>query len=146
MDTRILFLISLLLPFGAKAADWVPLGAVPEARVLLDRESVQVMGDDVMARIKFVYNHVQPAQTISQGSPFDSSINQYYVVCSTQRYQVLELTVLYNNRTVGSYHANLDSKDLEQAKLNTGVMLLVNYVCPKGGTAGARPGNMPVAH
>ncbi len=138
MNKHFLFLIALILPPAATAADWVSLGAIPEARVFLDKDSLEVMGDDIMARLKFVYNQPQPAQTISQGSPFDSSINQYYLVCSTQKYQVLELTVFHNSKPVGSFHANLDVKGLDQAKLGTGVMLLIERVCQKPG--GATPG------
>ncbi len=140
MNKHILYLmIALLLPSAAAAADWVELGAIPEARVFLDKDSVQVMGDDIMARLKYVYNKVQAAQTISRGSPFDSSVNQYYLVCSTQQYQVLELDVFYNNKLVGSFHASPDPKERDPVKLGTGVMLLARAVCPKGAGAGMAP-------
>ncbi len=139
MNKRILFLITLLLPSVSAAADWVALGATPEAKVLLDKASLEIMGDDIMARLKFVYNKTQPAQTISQGSPFDSSVNQYYIVCSTQKYQVLELTVFHGNKAVGSFHANPDPNSMDQARLGTGVMLLIDKVC-HGGGAGTAPG------
>lgn len=138
MNKRILFLITLLLPSAAMAVDWVSLGRIPEARVFLDKDSVETMGDDIMARLKYVYNQTQPAQTISQGSPFDSSVNQYYLVCRTQQYQVLELTVFYNNKAVGSFHANPDAHERDAAKLGSGVMLLIRAVCPKG-NPGAAP-------
>lgn len=139
MTRHILFLIaSLLLPQAAAATDWVALGTIPEARVFLDKDSVQVMGDDIMARLKYVYNKTQPAQTISQGSPFDSSVNQYYLVCSTQQYQVLQLLVFYHSKQVGSFHANPDPKQRDPAKLGTGVMLLIEAVCPKDNAGGPR--------
>ncbi|HKB59516.1 MAG TPA: surface-adhesin E family protein [Gallionellaceae bacterium] len=132
MNKTLLLLLALLLPAVASAADWLALGAIPEAHVFVDEGSLQVIGDDaVMARVKLVYNRIQPAQTISQGSPFDSSINQYYLVCSTQKYQVLELTVFYNNKQVGSFHANPDPARMDQAQLGTGIMLLARKVCPK---------------
>lgn len=132
MNKTLLLLLFLLLPSVAAGADWLSLGHIPEARVYLDQGSLEVIHDDaVMARVKFVYNATQPAQTISQGSPFDSSVNQYYLVCSTQKYQVLELTVFYNNKQVGSFHANPDPKQMDQAQLDTGIMLLIRKVCPK---------------
>jgi Surface-adhesin protein E len=139
MNKRILFLITLLLPAAAGATDWVALGEIPEARVFLDKDSVQAVGDDIMARLKYSYNKTQPAQTISQGSPFDSSVNQYYLVCSAQRYQVLELNVFYNNKLVGSFHANPDPKERDPVKLGTGVMLLIKAVCPGKTPGAARP-------
>ena len=123
-------LIALLLPQAARATDWVALGEIPGARVFLDKDSVQVIGDDIMARLKYAYNRAQPAQTISQGSPFDSTVNQYYLVCSTQQYQVLELQVFHKGKPVGSFHANPDPKERDAAKLGTGVMLLIKAVCP----------------
>lgn len=128
---KTLLLLMLLLPSVAAAEDWLELGTIPEARVFLDNSSLQVMGNDVMARVKYVYNATQPAQTISQGSPFDSSVNQYYLVCSTQKYQVLELTVFYNSKPVGSFHQNLNRDRMDRAKLDTGIMLLIRKVCPK---------------
>lgn len=135
---RIFVLMAMLFPSIAGAADWVALGEIPEARVMLDRESVEVMGGDVMARLKYVYHKTQPAQTISQGSPFDSSVNQYYLVCSTRKYQVLELTVFYKAKAVGSFHADLNLNGLDQAKLDSGVMLLIARVC-----AGDKPVPVP---
>jgi hypothetical protein len=131
MRKTLLLLITLLLPSVVSAADWLELGTIPEARVFLDNSSLQVMGGDLMARVKFVYNRPQPAQTVSQGSPFDSSINQYYVACSTQKYQVLELTVFYNDKQVGSFHQNLNKDGMDQAQLGTGIMLLIRRACPK---------------
>ncbi len=138
---RIFFLIAMLLPSIACAADWVALGEIPEARVMLDNESVEHMGGDVMARLKYIYHKTQPAQTISQGSPFDSSINQYYLVCSTRKYQVLELTVFYRNKAVGSFHADLNMNNLDKAKLDTGIMLLIAKVCPNDAPGAAPPKN-----
>lgn len=139
MTKHILFLtIAFLLPSAAAATDWVALGAIPDARVFLDKDSVQVMGDDIMARLKYSYNKAQPAQTISQGSPFDSTVNQYYLVCSTQQYQVLELQVFYHNKQVGAFHANPDPKERDPARLGTGVMLLIKAVCPKENASGPR--------
>jgi len=127
---RNLFLAAMLLPHVAGAADWVELGTISEARVLLDKESVEAMGDEVMARLKYVYSKTQAPQTISRGSPFDSSVNQYYLVCSSRKYQVLELTVFYKNKSVGSFHQNPNPNELEPAKLDSGVMLLIEGVCP----------------
>jgi hypothetical protein len=139
---KILLLLVLLLPSLAAGADWLTLGTIPEARVFLDEGSLQVINDDaVMARVKFVYNQIQPAQTISRGSPFDSSVNQYYLVCSTQKYQVLELTVFYNNKQVGSFHANPDPAQMDPAQLDTGIMLLIRKVCPKLKLGPAHPGD-----
>jgi len=138
---RIILLFCVLFPSFACAADWVALGEIPEAQVLLDKESLEVMGGDVKARLKYVYHKTQPAQTISQGSPFDSSINQYYLICTTQRYQVLELTVFYRDKAVGSFHADLDLNNLDKAKLGTGIMLLIAGVCPNNVPAAAPRGN-----
>ena len=126
---RILFLAAILLPSCALAEEWVPLGETPEAQVMLDKDSIETTGDEVMARLKFLYHKVQPAQTISQGSPFDSTVNHYHLYCGAQRYQVLELTVLYQGKTVGSFHANPDPNSLDKPKLNSGVMLLMDKMC-----------------
>ncbi len=143
MDMRKTFLAlaAILLPALACAEDWVELGETPEARVLLDKASIQAAGDEVMARLKFLYRKVQPAQTISQGSPFDSTINHYQLYCSAQRYQVLELTVLYKGKTVGSFHSSPDPNNLDKPKLNSGVMLLMDKVC-----AVERPGAATQLH
>ncbi len=132
---RILFLAAILLPSYALAEEWVPLGETSEAQVMLDKDSIETTGDEVMARLKFLYHKVQPAQTISQGSPFDSTVNHYHLYCGTLKYQVLELTVLYKGKTVGSFHANPDPGNLDKPKLNSGVKLLMDRVC-----ANSRPG------
>ena len=41
----------------------MPLGETPEAQVMLDKDSIETTGDEVMARLKFLYHKVQPAQT-----------------------------------------------------------------------------------
>ncbi|HEY5994968.1 MAG TPA: surface-adhesin E family protein [Gallionellaceae bacterium] len=127
---RLLFLAALLLPSLAWAEDWAELGETPEAHVMLDAASVEITGDEAMARLKFIYRRVQPAQTISQGSPFDSTTNLYHIYCSAQRYQVLELNVLYKGKTVGTFHADPNPDRLDKPKLDSGVMLLIKKVCP----------------
>lgn len=141
MRKTFLALAATLLPALACAEDWVELGETPEARVLLDKASIQAAGDEVMARLKFLYHKVQPPQTISQGSPFDSTINHYQLYCNAQRYQVLELTVLYKGKTVGSFHASPDPNNLDKPKLNSGVMLLMDKIC-----ASERPGAAMQVH
>lgn len=129
---RTLFLAALLLPTLACADDWVALGETPEAQVMLDTASVQATGNEVMARLKFEYYKVQPAQTISQGSPFDSTTNLYHLYCSEQKYQVLELNVFYKGKAVGSFHTDPKPDSLDKPKLNSGVMLLMDKVCAGG--------------
>jgi hypothetical protein len=148
MDTnmRLLLLTLLLLPAQAYPEEWVALGETPEARVLLDQASVQTTGDEVMARLKFMYRKVQPAQTISQGSPFDSTINLYHLYCIAQKYQVLELSVLYKGKTVGAFHADPHPDNLDKPKLNSGVMLLIDRVCAGGNPTPAPKGISPGAN
>ncbi|MGA7595661.1 MAG: hypothetical protein WCA64_10745, partial [Gallionella sp.] len=62
--------------------------------------------------------------------PFDNSVNQYYLVCSTRQFQVLQLTVFHKKDTVGSFHASLDLNNLLDAKPGTGVMFLLDRLCP----------------
>lgn len=136
---RMFFLITVLLPSMAYATDWEPLGTTHEANILLDKDSIEKSGDAAKASLRILYHNEQPAQTITHGKPFDSSINRYYVVCSTQRYQVLQLTMLYKNETVGSFNANLNLNDLDKAKLGTGVLLLLNKICPANKPGVATP-------
>ncbi len=126
---KMFLVLATLFPSFSWAEDWVALGETSEAQVMLDKASVQTSGNEVMARLKFLYRKVQPAQTISQGSPFDSTINFYHLYCSAQRYQVLELTVLYKGKAVGSFHADPNPDKLDKPRLNTGVMLLMDKVC-----------------
>jgi hypothetical protein len=126
---RTIFLIAILLPSMACASDWVELAKTPEARVMLDKESVENFGGEAKATLKFLYHKKQPGQTVTLGKPFDSSINQYYLDCRTMRFQVLELTVFYNNDIVGTFHASLDRNNFLEPKLGTGVMYLLDKVC-----------------
>ncbi len=129
---RILFLAALLLPSLACAEDWVALGETAEAQVMLDTSSVEATGNEVMARLKFIYRKLQPPQTISQGSPFDSTTNLYHLYCNAQKYQVLELNVFYKGKAVGSFHTDPKPDNLDKPKLDSGVMLLMDRVCTQG--------------
>jgi len=127
---RIIFLLAALLPPLACAADWIQLATTPEARVMLDTESLEAAPGGSKAWLKLLYHKKQPGQTITHGKPFDSSVNQYYFVCDTQKYQVLKLILFYKNNTVGSFNADLNLHNLDQAKLGTGIMFLMNKICP----------------
>jgi hypothetical protein len=125
-----------LLPSMACASDWVALAKTPEARVMLDRQSVEILGSEAKATLKFLYHNKQPGQTVTLGKPFDSSVNQYYLDCVTKRFQVLELTLFHDNDIVGTFHANLDRNNFLEPKLGTGVMFLLDKVC-KSNKAGS---------
>jgi hypothetical protein len=126
---RIIFLIAILIPSIACASDWIELAKTPEARIMLDKENIETFDGGAKAWLKFLYHKKQPGQTITLGKPFDSSINQYYLVCSTKQFQVLQLTVFYKSDTVGSFHASLDLNNLLDAKPGTGVMYLLDKIC-----------------
>jgi len=126
---RIIFLIAILMPSIACASDWVELAKTPEARVMLDKANIETFDGGAKAWLKFLYHKQQPGQTITRGKTFDSSINQYYLVCSTNQFQVLQLTVFYKTDTVGSFHASLDLNNLLEARKGTGVMYLLDKVC-----------------
>ncbi len=136
---RMILLITLSLPALASASQWVPLGNTPEARVLLDRQSVETSDGKSRAWLKFVYRKAQPAQTISRGKPFDSTTNRYYLDCSAATYQVLDLVVFYRNEQVGDFHQSLNVNDLDAAKPGTGVAFLLKKVCPHPATQNAAP-------
>jgi len=120
----------------ACASDWVELAKTPEARVMLDKQSVEILGGEAKASLKFLYHNKQPGQTVTLGKPFDSSVNQYYLDCRTMRFQVLELTLFHDNDTVGTFHASLDRNNFLEPKLGTGVMFLLDRVC-KSNKAGS---------
>ena len=126
---RVLFLLAILLSPQVYAADWVKLGTTPEARVMLDRISVAAFSGGMKASLKFIYHKQQPGQNITKGKPFDSSINEYYLLCDARKYQVLQLTVFYKNETVGFFRAELNLNDMDPAKPGTGVMFMFNKVC-----------------
>lgn len=146
MEMRIIFLIAILLPSIAYATDWVELGNTPEARIMLDKDSVETFDGKAKAWLKFVYYKKQPAQTVTKGKPFDSSLNQYYLVCSTKKYQVLQLNVFYKHEPVGSFQQHLDLNNFDEAKPDTGVMFLLTRICPANKPAAAiqnSPLNVP---
>ncbi len=130
MKMRIMVAAVMLLPSLAGAAHWVPLGDTPEARIELDKDSVQPFDGGTRASLRFLYHRTQPAQTISRGKPFDSTTNQYYLVCSSLKYQVLELAVFYGQEQVGLFKTALNPDDMDDVRLGTGVMFLAKRVCP----------------
>jgi len=134
---RIIFFVATMLPSIAFASDWVELAKTPEARVMLDKESVEILGGEAKASLKFFYHKKQPGQTVTLGKPFDSSVNQYYLDCGTMKFQVLELTLFHDNDIVGTFHSSLDRNNFLEPKPGTGVMFLLNKICPaiKGDTA-----------
>ncbi len=127
---RIIFLIMILLPSTASASDWVELVNTPEARVMLDKASIENFDGGAKAWLKFIYRKEQPGQTITQARPFDNSVNHYYLVCSTRQFQVLQLTVFHKKDKVGSFQASLDLNNLIDASPGTGVMYLLDRLCP----------------
>lgn len=127
---RIFFLVAILLPPIASASDWVVLGNTPEARIMLDKDSVETFDGKAKAWIKFLYHKKQPAQTVTKGHPFDSSINHYYLVCSSNKFQVLQLILFYKNDKVGSFQQELNLDNLDEAKPDSGAIFLLNRICP----------------
>lgn len=108
---------------------------------MLDKDSVETFDGNAKAWLKFRYYKKQPAQTISRGSPFDSSRNLYYLDCSTKKYQVLQLIVFYKDKPVGSFQQDLNLNNLDAAKPDTGVMFLLNKVCTANKPDAAIQGN-----
>lgn len=138
---RMFFLIALCLPGLAAAAEWAPLGQTHEANILLDTKSVEMSDGKAKAWLKFAYRKTQPPQTISRGKPFDSTTNLYYLDCAAMKYQVLDLLVFNKNEQVGEFHQPLNVNELDQVKLNSGVLFLMKRVCPNAaslGVAGAQ--------
>ena len=129
---RIIILIAVLIPSIAYASDWIELVKTPEAQIMLDKGNIETFDGGAKAWLKFLYHKKQPGQTITLGKPFDSSINQYYLVCSTKKFQVLQLILFYKNDTAGSFHASLDLNNLLDAKPGTGVMYLLDKICTSG--------------
>ena len=99
---------------------------------MLDKENIETFDGGAKAWLKFLYHKKQPGQTITLGKSFDGSINQYYLICSTKTFQVLQLTLFYKNDTVGSFHASLDLNNFLEAKPGTGVMYLLDKICTSG--------------
>lgn len=122
-------MVAILIPSIAAASDWVELAKTPQARIMLDKKNIATFEGGAKASLMFIYHKRQPGQTITLGKPFDSSINQYYLACSTKQFQVLELTVFNNKETVGTFHAKLDLNNLLDAKPETSVMFLLNKLC-----------------
>lgn len=126
---RIFFLIAMSLPAIASASDWIEVGKTPEARIMLDRESVKTSGEETLAWLKFLYYETQPGQTVTGGKPFDSSLNRYHVVCSTNKYRVLELVLFRKNEIVGSFRADLSTDGFDQAKPGSSVAFNLTKIC-----------------
>ncbi len=132
---RLILAIATLLPGLALGATWVELGKTPEAKILLDADSIEVSGDEAHAWLKFIYRDAQPGQTVTRGKPFDSSINHYVLACSAKKYQVLELIMFQKEDTVGFFHGNFNASNFDPAKPHTGAMSLIERVCPGRGAA-----------
>ncbi len=132
---RLILAIATLLPSLALGANWVELGKTPEAKILLDADSVEVSGDEARAWLKFIYRAPQPGQTVTRGKPFDSSINHYVLACSAKKVQVLELVMFQKEDTVGSFHGHFDANNFDSAKPHTGAMYLIERICPGNGSA-----------
>lgn len=138
---RIISLVAILLPSIACASDWIELAKTPEARIMLDKETIETFGGEAKASLKFLYHKKQPGQTVTLGKPFDSSTNLYYLDCNSKRFQVLQLILFYKNDTVGSFHASLDPNGFLEAKPGTGVMFLLDKICVSGKTGAATQKN-----
>ncbi len=129
-EMRRILLIALLLPSIACAAEWVELGDTPEARVMIDKKKIENLKGNVTAWLKFAYRKEQPGQNVTKGKPFDSSINEYYVVCSARKFQVLQLFMFNKNAEVGYFMQPLNMNNLDEPKAGSAAMLLMDRVCP----------------
>ncbi len=127
---RKILLLAVLLPSIACAAEWVELGDTPEARVMIDKKKIENLRGNVTAWLKFVYRKEQPGQNVTKGKPFDSSINEYYVVCSARKFQVLQLFMFHKNVEVGSFMQPLNMNNLDEPKMGSAAMILMDRVCP----------------
>lgn len=96
---------------------------------MLDKKKIDTLKGNVTAWLQFIYHKEQPGQTITKGKPFDGSINEYYVVCSSRKYQVLQLFMFSKNEKVGSFLQPLNLNNLEDPKPGSAAMLLVDKVC-----------------
>lgn len=97
---------------------------------MLDKKKTETLKGNVTAWLKFVYRKEQPGQTITKGKPFDSSINEYYVVCSTKKFQVLQLFMFNKNERVGNFMQQLNLSNMDEVKPGTAAMFLFDSVCP----------------
>ncbi len=119
----------MLFPFMAAAADWVVLGEIPAAQILLDQQSVQTKGKETRAWLKFIYYQPQAGQNVTRGKSFDSSSNLYLLDCATKRYQVLELVMYAKNEVVGTFYGQYDVNNFDPIKPRTAAMFMFQKVC-----------------
>ena len=136
---RRILVVAMLLPslaclaYPAGAAEWMEVGNTPAVRILLDKNSIEPSGRTVRAWLKFAYRKAQSPQTISNGKPFDSSRNQYWVDCGTRKYKVLQVQVYYRSDMVGSFSQDLDMNALEDGASDPHVMSFLPRVCAAAG-------------
>lgn len=129
------FLCACLLPFGggARAADWVEVGADPQARYYVDVDSIRVVGENVVVQKRGVFTQVMTETLGGMTASFKETLGTVEIDCARRINRVTRIDMVgENGETVWS--SGLMQKRLwESVRPNTHAETTVAVACAKAG-------------
>ena len=125
--------LSALLSLAAAAADWVEVGADPQAKYYVDVASIEVQGETVRVQKKGIYT--QPLTENLGGNPrvFKETLGTVELDCGRRINRVTRIDMLGMQGEVVWSSGPMPKRDWEEVRPNTHGEATLDFVCGKLG-------------
>jgi hypothetical protein len=131
---RAVLTIAIALAIGpAYAADWVEIGADPEATYYVDMASIEVEADTVRVLKKGVYTHTLTENLGGNPTVFRQTIGTLELDCKRRINRVVQIDMVNENDEVVWSSGRLHRRLWEDVRANTHGEATLDFVCGKLG-------------
>jgi len=129
-----IFVIALALAIGrAEAAEWVEIGADPEAKYYVDVASIQVESDTVRVLKKGIYTHTLTENLGGNPTAFKQTIGTIELDCKRRINRVVQIDMLGTQGEVVWSSGRMPKRDWESVLPKSHGEATLDFVCGKIG-------------
>jgi hypothetical protein len=118
-----------LCAYGARASDWVHVGADPETKYFVDVDSIRAVGENVVFAKRGVYSHVLTDNFGGHPTTFKESRGNIELDCARRVNRVTLIELLGENGEVVWTSGPMAKRMWEDVKPNTHAELTMVFVC-----------------
>jgi len=129
----LLVIVAALAAGTARAAQWVEIGADPEAKYYVDIASIEIEADTVRVLKKGIYTHTLTENLGGNPTVFKQTIGTVELDCKRRINRVVQIDMLGENDEVVWSSGRLQRRLWEDVRPNTHGEATLDFVCGKLG-------------
>ncbi|HYL18119.1 MAG TPA: surface-adhesin E family protein [Burkholderiales bacterium] len=129
----LLVIVAALAAWTAQAAEWVEIGADPEAKYYVDVASIEVEADTVRVLKKGIYTHTLTENLGGNPTVFKQTIGTVELDCKRRINRVVQIDMIDENDEVVWSSGRLQRRLWEDVRPNTHGEVTLDFVCGKLG-------------